>query len=99
MKCSHLRTETKEEFHQACVDADLVDSDGEIITATHDHFLHLVGDLYKPTGAMLDDGAGGEYPEKIKLSGYHVNMKAKIETGLEHLAIEVGKPLIKIAGE
>lgn len=34
----------------------------------------LIGTHYTKTGVMLKDGLGGEYPEMVAVSGYHVNV-------------------------
>ena len=35
----------------------------------------IVGVIYKPTGVMLSDEDGNEYPEFSALAGYHVNLR------------------------
>lgn len=36
--------------------------------------LDVIGVIYKPTGNMLTDTEGMEYPEKAPLDGWHVNI-------------------------
>jgi hypothetical protein len=96
MNTIHLRTDTYEDFLAACVTAGLVQEDA-IVTSSHNHFIDLIGTLYAPTGNMLTDDEGNEYPEKEAISGYHANMRCRKPIGLEHLAVAVNNPLRKIA--
>ena len=34
----------------------------------------LIGTIHKPTGVMLTDAEGMQYPEMAALDGYHVNV-------------------------
>lgn len=34
----------------------------------------VVGTIYKPSGVMLTDSDGNEYPEMVAIEGYHVNV-------------------------
>ncbi len=50
-------------------------SDGVFVQAT-DHFaVDPVGIIYKPTGVMLTDSSGMEYPERQAVEGFHVNIR------------------------
>ena len=51
--------------------------DGEpyLVTHTHDYAIDLVGTIYEPTGKMLTDAEGFEYPEMAPVDGYHVNVR------------------------
>lgn len=42
---------------------------------TADYAMHIVGDIWKPTGKMLQAKDGTEYPETVKLKGYHINIR------------------------
>jgi hypothetical protein len=37
--------------------------------------IDFVGTIYRPTGNMLEDLDGNEYPELAPLEGYHVNLR------------------------
>jgi hypothetical protein len=37
--------------------------------------IDFVGTIYRPTGNMLEDIDGNEYPELAPLEGYHVNLR------------------------
>ncbi len=79
----------------------MVNDDGEIITASHNHCMDLIGTLYTETGETITDDDGNEYAETEAIDGYHVNLRVKDDylTGLESLAVEVNSPSVKFAGE
>ena len=37
--------------------------------------IDVIGEIYKPTGKLLADEDGNEYPELKALTGYHVNLR------------------------
>lgn len=47
----------------------------ELVQYTHEYAMHIVGDIWKPSGKMLKDNAGFEYPEMTKIDGYHINIR------------------------
>ena len=46
-----------------------------LVTHTHDYAIDLVGVIYEPTGNMLTDDEGNEYPETAPVDGWHVNVR------------------------
>ena len=48
--------------------------------------LDIIGTIYKPTGTMLTDEEGMEYPEMAAIPGWHANLIA--EAGLDLPTIE-----------
>ena len=45
--------------------------------------LDIIGTIYKPSGTMLTDDEGNEYPEMIAVDGFHANLKTdKVVEGL-----------------
>ena len=46
-----------------------------LVTHTHDYAIDLVGVIYEPTGDMLTDDEGNEYPETAPIDGWHVNVR------------------------
>lgn len=48
-----------------------------------------VGVIYKPTGAMLQDSDGHEYPEMAPVDGWHVNLSDSVP---ELVAFEIEAP-------
>lgn len=51
-------------------------SDGQLQYESRQHCLILRGTLYKPTGKMLTDDEGFEYPEMQAVDGYHADLYA-----------------------
>ena len=48
-----------------------------------------VGVIHKPTGAMLQDAEGNEYPEMAPVSGWHVNLSDSVP---ELVSFEIAPP-------
>jgi hypothetical protein len=46
-----------------------------LVTTTHDYAMDIVGTIYKPTGNMLTDIEGHEYPEMAPIDGWHINIR------------------------
>ena len=45
--------------------------------------LDMIGTIYQPTGTMLTDDEGNEYPEMTPIDGFHANIKTdKVVEGL-----------------
>ena len=45
--------------------------------------LDVIGTIYQPTGTMLTDDEGNEYPEMAPIDGFHANIKTdKVVEGL-----------------
>lgn len=61
----------------------------------------VIGLIYQPTGNVLLDEQGLQYPEQIPIDGYHVNIKAALSD--EQIAalpiITVTNPVRKWAGD
>ena len=53
----------------------VLDGEPYLVTDTKDYSLDVVGLIYKPTGNMLTDADGNEYPEQAPVDGWHVNVK------------------------
>lgn len=92
-----LKLESRDAFYKSCEDAGLV-IDGEIAMSSHDYCMVAYHPLMHPTGGVLIGDDGNEYPEMYEVDGYHVNLIAKKEIGLEHLAIDVENPKFKFSG-
>ena len=97
-----LKTATESEMLETLKPVLGVNEDGELITATHNHFVSLIGELQAPTGNILTDEDGNEYAEKATLDGFHANLVTsdnRIINALKSITISVNKPLLKMAGE
>lgn len=49
--------------------------DPYLVQHTHHYAIDVVGTIYKPTGNMLTDADGNEYPEMAAQPGWHVNIR------------------------
>ena len=49
----------------------------------------VVGVIHKPTGAMLQDSDGNEYPETAPVDGWHINLSDSVP---ELAAFEITPP-------
>jgi hypothetical protein len=57
------------------VETQVADGDPYLVTHSHDYAIDVVGVLQEPTGTMLTDDEGNEYPETAPVSGWHVNVR------------------------
>jgi len=46
-----------------------------LVPHTKDYAIDVVGVIYRPTGVILTDDEGNEYPEQAPLDGWHVNIR------------------------
>ena len=61
----------------------------------------VIGTIYKPTGNMLTDSEGNEYPEMKPIEGFHVNaldLTDEDRQKLEPYIIQPKTPFAKFAG-
>ena len=52
-----------------------VEGNPYLVPHTADYAIDVVGVIYRPTGNMLTDDDGNEYPEQAPLDGWHVNIR------------------------
>ncbi len=57
------------------VETQVEDGDPYMVTHSHDYAIDVVGTLQEPTGTMLTDEEGNEYPEMQAMTGWHVNIR------------------------
>ena len=57
------------------VETQVEDGDPYMVTHSHDYAIDVVGTLQEPTGTMLTDDEGNEYPEMAPMAGWHVNIR------------------------
>jgi len=57
------------------VETQVADGDPYLVTHSHDYAIDVVGTLHEPTGTMLTDEEGNEYPEMQAMAGWHVNIR------------------------
>jgi hypothetical protein len=100
MKDYFLKADTEAELMQALLDAGMVQeaqNEDEPVSFYPVPFvaLDIIGTIYKPTGAMLTDEEGNEFPETAPIPGFHANLRLiedKDVTALEPWIIEVNTP-------
>ncbi len=49
--------------------------DPYLVMHTKDYALDIVGVIHRPTGVILTDADGNDYPEQAPLDGWHVNIR------------------------
>ena len=57
------------------VETQVADGDPYLVQFTHDYAISVVGTLHEPTGTMLTDEEGNEYPEMAAMTGWHINIR------------------------
>jgi len=57
------------------VEKQVADGDPYLVTHSHDYAIDVVGLIHEPTGTMLTDDEGNEYPEVAPVDGWHVNIR------------------------
>ena len=57
------------------VETQVADGDPYLVTHSHDYAISVVGTLHEPTGTMLTDEKGNEYPEMQAMAGWHINIR------------------------
>ena len=53
------------------------DGDAYLVMNSHNHSFDIVGVIHEPTGNMLTDDEGIEYPEMAPIDGWHVNLRIR----------------------
>lgn len=101
MRDYFLRAKSQKTIDQALQSAGLLFYvDGELVTPI-DVVVYHVGKVIRPTGRMLTDEEGNEYPEEKPVEGYHVNLRAELtpeQEGLLPIIPEPKNPQAIIAG-
>jgi hypothetical protein len=57
------------------VETQVADGDAYLVAHSHDYAIDVVGVLQEPTGTMLTDDEGNDYPETAPVDGWHVNIR------------------------
>lgn len=53
----------------------IADGNPYLVQYTNDYAIDIIGELYKPTGNILQDIDGNDYPEVTLQPGWHVNVR------------------------
>jgi hypothetical protein len=59
----------------ATVLSDFYNEEGELVLDTADYAIDIVGIIHEPTGVILTDAEGIDYPEMQAITGWHVNIR------------------------
>ncbi|MBM7455170.1 hypothetical protein HNR62_001030 [Oceanisphaera litoralis] len=81
----YLHAATQPELNQALAQVLPLDDEGAVITGSHDHHLAWLPELRRPTGVMLTDEEGLEYPETEPVPGAHANLRTRHQSVVEAL--------------
>ena len=57
------------------IETQVADGDPYLVAHSHDYAIDVVGVIQEPTGTMLTDNDGNEYPETAPVDGWHVNVR------------------------
>ena len=57
------------------VETQVADGDAYLAAHSHDYAIDVVGTIQEPTGTMLTDDEGNDYPETAPVDGWHVNVR------------------------
>jgi len=57
------------------VETQVAEGDAYLVAHSHDYAIDVVGTIQEPTGTMLTDEEGNEYPEMAAIDGWHVNIR------------------------
>ncbi len=63
------------EASMATVLSDFYNEEGDLVTNTADYSIDVVGTISEPTGVILTDAEGIDYPEMQTITGWHVNIR------------------------
>jgi hypothetical protein len=71
--------ETGEKLYDEETNAPVMENDGDayLVMHSHNHSFDIVGLIHEPTGNMLTDDEGIEYPEMAPIPGWHVNLRIR----------------------
>ena len=79
MKDYYLKTDTEEALWQVLLEAGLVadnqDPENPGFYPKQGIALDVIGTIYKPTGEMLTDEEGNEFPAMAPIPGFHANLR------------------------
>lgn len=55
--------------------AGLINEDGAVRKASRTHAIDIIGIIQEPTGEVLEDEEGADYPEMAPVGGFHANYR------------------------
>lgn len=89
----YLKFDSEAQFKTAFAEYMIKTEDGETLPSyIGDSAVDVAGVIHKPTGRMLSDAEGNQYPEQMPTAGWHVNLSGDVvPEGLE--AFEIAAPV------
>ena len=71
--------ETGEKLYDEETGEPVMENDGDpyLVMHSHNHSFDIVGLIHEPTGNILTDAEGIEYPEMAPIDGWHVNLRIR----------------------
>lgn len=78
MRDYFLHSATREQIDQALRNAGLLFYESDEPVVLDNVAIDYVGVVDRPTGRLLLDSEGEEYPEMAPVEGYHVNLRAAL---------------------
>jgi len=88
----YLKFDSEAQFKTAFAEYMIETGDGETLPPyIGNSAVDVVGVIYRPTGKILTDAEGMQYPELTPIDGWHVNLSANdVPEGLK--AFEIAAP-------
>lgn len=75
----YLKFDSEVQLKSAFAEYMIKTEDGETLPSyIGDAAVDVVGVIYKPTGRMLSDAEGKQYPESLSIEGWHVNLSGDV---------------------
>jgi hypothetical protein len=82
----YLKFESEEQM--SLVLSSYYDDEDNLITATHDYAVDVIGTIFQKTSEILTDHDGDEYTVMEPTEGWHVNWKGDIDNSLLEFKID-----------
>lgn len=74
----HLKFPNESTATSLMLEAGLLQQIEDQVVQGQGQMIDIIGSIHKPTGVMLTDEEGSEYPEMSDVGGWHVNMRGDL---------------------
>lgn len=88
----YLKFKDQQDLQSALIAAKLAQMVDDRFSVNGSIALDIIGIIHKPTGVMLTNDDGFEYPETKPLSGYHANLLGELTQEQQELLPLVSEP-------
>jgi hypothetical protein len=85
----HLKFPDEATATSLMLEAGLLQQVEDQVFQSEGQMIDIIGLIHKPTGTMLTDEEGIEYPEMADIGGWHVNMRGELPEALKPFKITV----------